>query len=278
VENSYGYIANIARQFITHHQRKKGLTIEDVAKHLHLTVRQVKALEENDHSPWPSLTYVHGYLRNYAHLLGIDDKEVLQIEPTIAVAPEREATLETHNLWLPFEPRKRKNFFLALLFVAFLGIVFFIAIPWIAKLLSNQENSKTTVQNSGPQSSLAVAPNVPPPIQQSPKNNAHETPEAVEFPFILFPEGSDSQEPPVALRNQLIINAKTTCWIGVYDQAGKLTLSKTLHAGETLQTTVNKPFTIKIGRPDAVSITYEGNAIDLSGYRPGRTASVVIGN
>jgi cytoskeleton protein RodZ len=259
-------------------REKKGLTIEDVAKHLHLTTRQVKALEENDHSLWPSLTYVPGYLRNYAHLLGIDDKEVLQIEPTIAVAPEREATLETHNLWLPFEPRKRKNFFLALLFVAFLGIVFFIAIPWIAKLLPKQENSKTTVQNSGPQSSLAVAPNVQPPIQQSPQHDAHEIPDDAELPLILFPEGGDVQEPTAALRNQLIINAKTTCWIGVYDQAGKLMLSKTLHAGETLQTTAGKPFTIKIGRPDAVSITYEGNSVDLSGYRPGRTASVVIGN
>lgn len=255
-------------------REKKGLTIEDVAKHLHLTIRQVKALEENDHSPWPSLTYVHGYLRNYAHLLGIDDKEVLRTEPTIAAAPEQEATLETHNLWLPFEPRRKKHFFIALLLIALLGIVFFIAIPWIAKLLPDQENNKTTVQNSGSKPSLALSPIMPPP----PQNNAHETKEVTELPLILFPEGSDSQEPTLALRNQLLINAQTTCWIGVYDQAGKLMLSKTLHAGETLQTTAGKPFTIKIGRPDAVSITYEGNSIDLSGYRPGRTASVVIGN
>lgn len=259
-------------------REQKGLTIEDVAKRLHLTIRQVKALEENDHSPWPSLTYVHGYLRSYAHLLGIDDKEVLRTEPTTAVAPEREATIETHNLWLPFEPRRKKHFFVALLFVAFLGIIFFIAIPWIAKLLPNQESSKTTVQNPGSQPSLAFSPNVPPTVQQPLQNNAHENPEVAEPPLILFPEGSDSQEPTIALRNQLLINAKAICWIGVYDQAGKVMLAKTLHAGETLQTTVVRPFTIKIGRPEAVSITYEGHSIDLSEYRSGRTASVVIGN
>jgi cytoskeleton protein RodZ len=55
----------------------KNLRPEDVAYELRLTPSQVLSLEENDYSNMPEETYVRGYLRNYARLVGVAENEIL---------------------------------------------------------------------------------------------------------------------------------------------------------------------------------------------------------
>ena len=65
-----GKILQIARE-------EKNLRPEDVAYEIRLTPSQVLALEENDYSKMPEETYVRGYLRNYARLVGIPENTIL---------------------------------------------------------------------------------------------------------------------------------------------------------------------------------------------------------
>jgi len=64
------------RYLLTARQNKK-LRTEDVAFELRLTPSQVIALEEDDYSRMPEVTYVRGYLRNYARLLGLSPDDIL---------------------------------------------------------------------------------------------------------------------------------------------------------------------------------------------------------
>lgn len=52
-----------------------GMNIQDVARQLRLSVRQVTAIEEDDYSKFPSRTYLHGFIRNYAKLVQVDTVE-----------------------------------------------------------------------------------------------------------------------------------------------------------------------------------------------------------
>jgi cytoskeleton protein RodZ len=52
-----------------------GMNIQDVARQLRLAARQVKAIEEDDHSKFPSRTFLHGFIRNYAKLVQVDTVE-----------------------------------------------------------------------------------------------------------------------------------------------------------------------------------------------------------
>jgi|GEM_PF-477467 len=54
-----------------------GLHVEDVARKLHLSPRQVVALEGNNFEHLPGATYVKGYLRNYARLLDLQPEPLL---------------------------------------------------------------------------------------------------------------------------------------------------------------------------------------------------------
>lgn len=55
-----------------------GLSIEDVAAELNLSVSQIRALEDNRFEDLPGKTYVQGYLKSYARLLNSDEDDVLQ--------------------------------------------------------------------------------------------------------------------------------------------------------------------------------------------------------
>ena len=57
---------------------ERGLSIDDVARQLRLSVRQVIALEEDDYSRLSSATFLRGFVRNYAKLLQMDAAPLLQ--------------------------------------------------------------------------------------------------------------------------------------------------------------------------------------------------------
>ncbi|MHB8253101.1 MAG: helix-turn-helix domain-containing protein [Acidiferrobacter sp.] len=68
-----------------------GWSIEQVALKLRLSVSQVTALENGEREGLPPAPYVRGYLRSYAHLLGLDAQEFAQThvneEPAVARVP-----------------------------------------------------------------------------------------------------------------------------------------------------------------------------------------------
>jgi len=53
------------------------LPIEDAARLLHLSVRHIQALEDDNYESLSGPTYVRGYLRNYAQLLGLSPDKIL---------------------------------------------------------------------------------------------------------------------------------------------------------------------------------------------------------
>ncbi len=65
-----GKLLQIARE-------EKNLRPEDVAYEIRLTPSQVLALDEDDYSRMPEETYVRGYLRNYARLVGVPENDIL---------------------------------------------------------------------------------------------------------------------------------------------------------------------------------------------------------
>jgi cytoskeleton protein RodZ len=267
-QTSPGNILRLARE-------KKGLSIQEAADHLHLTARQVKALEEDDHSLWPSLTYVHGYLRNYAHLLGIDAEEILRASNTPhAPSLEQKTVLERTNLWLPYERKSWKKLMWIMIFVGFFGLLVFVITPLIAHLLPANHNPDTASSSAviAEKPSVAMPEPAAPPALQAPDTAK----EKAEEPLAFFPEESAFLEPHFVARNLLIIRATGDCWVGIYDQAGKMIFNKVVHPGEEVPLTIAKPFTVKLGRVDAVTLSYAGNPIDLSAYRKKQTASVQI--
>ncbi len=69
---------NSPGQALREAREKFGLSVEEVASELNLSVSQIHALEENRFEALPGKTYVQGYLKSYARLLNSDESDVLQ--------------------------------------------------------------------------------------------------------------------------------------------------------------------------------------------------------
>jgi len=53
-------------------RRRQNFSVGDVSRQLKLAIRQVEALERDDYKMFGGPVFVHGFLRNYAKLLGLD--------------------------------------------------------------------------------------------------------------------------------------------------------------------------------------------------------------
>jgi len=68
-----------------------GLSLDQAAQQLKLAPRQVKALEDEDFGHLPGRTFIRGFVRNYARLLGLDAEGLLALMPDARNAPALEA-------------------------------------------------------------------------------------------------------------------------------------------------------------------------------------------
>lgn len=64
------------------------LAPEDVAQILHLSSKQIIALEKDDYKTLSGPTYVRGYLRSYAQLLGLSPEKVVESYNSLTIAPK----------------------------------------------------------------------------------------------------------------------------------------------------------------------------------------------
>ena len=93
-EDGFGHLFKIARD-------EKNMSIDDVARELHLDKKIILALESEDHTQLPVAAFVCGYIRNYAKLLNIQpdplveyykkDRNEETLEPELKIRKEKES-------------------------------------------------------------------------------------------------------------------------------------------------------------------------------------------
>src|SRR6267154_6022997 len=82
-------------------RRRQGLSLGDISRQLKLSVRQVEALERDDYSAYKGPVFIHGFIRNYAKLLGLDPKPLIRATDSM-LNPPQPASL------LPSEPEQAR--------------------------------------------------------------------------------------------------------------------------------------------------------------------------
>ena len=86
---AFGHQLMLARE-------KAGMDIEEAARAMNLRVEVVQALEDSNLDALPPVTFVHGYVRTYAKLLGLSEEKLLQ-EFDEEVPHEKETELQPRS-------------------------------------------------------------------------------------------------------------------------------------------------------------------------------------
>jgi cytoskeleton protein RodZ len=80
-------------------RRRNGLSVGDIAAKLRMGIPQVDALEHADYSRLPTGTFLRGFVRSYAKLVGLDPNEVLALlEQTHDAKPKPTIVVPSHNI------------------------------------------------------------------------------------------------------------------------------------------------------------------------------------
>ena len=265
-----------------------GWSLDMVAQQLKLAPRQVQALEDGDYAGLPGRTFVRGFARNYARLLGLDPDSVLQALP----GPTGDAALESPTLHptavkigeLPSGGHARPR--------RVASVVLVVIVLVVAAVFGYRHYR-------GDPSAGATAPRAPAAVRQPPANAAAPaTAPGAGTPADAAPGATPLRDPVVSppldsgsgpapdkssattgdLRSAsaattndgsiapLSITARGTSWIEVRDGSGRTVLSGMVAPGQSHALAGAPPFDVVIGNAPDVTLSYRGQPVDVAPY------------
>ena len=257
-------------------RERAGLSVDDAARALKLSNRQVESLEHDDWASLPGKTMIRGFVRNYARLVGLDGRELMAALEGMAMpkSPELRGA-EGTPVSMPKEGKSdRKDVLrvLAGLLVLVLAMVAYFFLPpdiWQSTVQAIKDASQSneavvdTVADTPP-----VGPETPAPVAQVESVTPEQPvvvpePASVSEPVIQRTEGL-AAEVQTPVTNVLKFGFTQPSWVEVRDRNGQIIFSQKNPAGSQRDVQGQPPFSVVIGNAAHVTLHYKGNAVDLS--------------
>jgi cytoskeleton protein RodZ len=225
-------------------RRRQSLSLGDVSRQLKLSVRQVEALERDDFSFFGGPVFVHGFVRNYAKLLGLDP------EPLLRAADEKLAPAVTgvEEVREPVAVRApaaapRRGLIGVIAGLVVLGIVLGIL----------GLNERKPVAKGPPAAMLEAQEAKAPPAPEAP---AQPTPGAAPAP-----ETGAATE---ARTGTIRMSFEQESWVEIKDRSGNIIFGQLNPAGSRRRATGEPPLQVVIGNAAGVRLTYNEREVDLA--------------
>ncbi len=243
-----------------------GLGLEEAARRLKFAPRQLDALERGEWGRLPGGAAVRGMVRQYASLLGLD------ADTLVARAGEGtplDQLAQRFQQPIPFsESSRRSNAAYVVLSLVLLGVVGGVAYQWRQERASEERMSfvAATQQPAEPARAEPVRPAAEPPAP-APATTAKPAPAAPQAAAAVAPPAPAAPPParePTGPPGRIVLRFEEESWVEIYSATGKLLVSHLHPAGSEREVTGLPPFSIVIGNAQHVTLTYNGEPVDLT--------------
>ena len=264
-------------------RKKQKRTVEEIADELNLSVSQIKTIELDQNEGLPEPTYVRGYIRSYAKLLGLDAERVLESY----LNPNWQKTSSLDDM-----PKGIGNadegvvggFLTPGKLISGLFIILIVAFLWFSGLLSNFITKDDSLTSGSVSQTVEVVSNASDLVDELPVPNAVDSfveqqdvvveqnevaVEPVETTVVNVEEPEVSEEPVNQLSHSLTLTFEQTCWVDIRDNKDKKLVFKSYYAGEELTVTNEGRLHVFLGNAEGVAATYNGESFDMAPYREG---------
>lgn len=248
-------------------RERAGLTQEQVAKELYMTLTKVRALESDDYRHMGPDTFIRGYLRSYASLIKLDVGQVLSAYDRHAqnnasvqqVVPSKQ------------EPASKPLWQFVALIVSALLVVWLISV-WFFDNRKKPDYAmpatvippSTTIQNLDEVASSENSSSMASQIATNDIQNAAVTSEAhdaTSAAAVSSPSASESSSAssatPItdaAKLDRIVFAFAEECWLEVSDSRGDVLVTDLQPAGSRLTLQGVAPFDVKLGNAPATEI------------------------
>ncbi len=281
------------------------LSIADVSSQLHLSEKQIRALEQDDFESFGSAMLARGFIKNYARLLSLDHEPLLEIHrKTFPEDQIQSISYQTENVAYSKAPNLNKSKVL----IAGILLILILASVIVYKVIGHQSvavqsesvapEAEANVQGGAelmPDASLPAAERVTedntttvtevplPAAPEATKPQAQKTEtnklqdKTVEQAPVVKPES-----PKVATLNTGLVKAKLVftgpSWISVQDKTGQTVFSKLSKAGTEEFVEGVPPLKFHIGNVSATQIIFNGQSVDLTPNTYNNMARITLGD
>jgi len=257
-------------------RKQQNRTVEEIADELNLSATQIRTIELDQSEGLPEPTYVRGYIRSYARLLGLNVEEVLDhyLNPNW----QKGTRLDDMPRGIGSASESDSNGFFTpgkvVIFIVFIAIVGFL---WFSGKLDGLLNRQTTTL-------VTPAATVVEANSSSVSSSTVEESQRTESLTITDSEQPESNpvndadnEIASTPENQLNLTFTDTSWVDIRDGDGNRLAYKSYAQGEDLSVSAVTPMSVFIGNAKAVSATLNGASYDISQYREGVYARFTVG-
>jgi cytoskeleton protein RodZ len=286
-------------------------SLESVAADLHLPPAVVRAIENGDEAKLPASTFLRGYVRSYARLLGLDDTSLTAQLPLLneyRAVPLKRVGMRRSGVSLP-----RGKWLLWSLLLAALAVMIIYGVPALERLWSQRSGEPVSDQlqlplsdsEESPDSAESVLLPMPneSPVGEEPVIEAEvaETVQSgVDEALVDQPETSeekqsepkqtldieaeaDKEKPPEPRQaapqaaGPAVIQMRflEDSWVEMEANGRKLVVG-TQPAGSERTVRAEPPIQILLGNAPGVELTYRGEAVDMTSYQRGKVARLTL--
>jgi cytoskeleton protein RodZ len=267
-------------------RNERGLSVDDVARQLRLSPRVISALEDGAYERLPSATYVRGYLRSYAALLGLEPQQLIDefnnlphaAQPADMTAPAQVREVKSSDAMIRFGT--------VLVAVVVLGLA---ALWW-----SGKDGTVRRRVAAAPVPAVAPPPEAPrpeatpnepvdtAPIPAPAKSTEPAVAAPVQRPAVAAP--SLAQVEPAmpapdenAPRLRLVLRVQEDSWADVRDAQQRRLLYETVAAGRVVNVEGVAPLSVFLGNVEGVTVELNGRPYDVARYKRGQVARFTLG-
>jgi len=301
-------------QTLSAERERQGLSRADAAQRLHMSAWQVEALETGDFKRLPKGTFLRGFVRNYAKVLGLAPDSVIPLLSEDAPPGGRPGiVVPTQNI--RFDPlhERLQNPYVKAATISFVVVAVALAAMywWIfvrpAPPAGIQHKSQAATPPVAaiaiPETAPAVAPSVsaPPPAptpapaaavapaKSAPAPTKAAAPDKVAAADKTAPPDKTAPADKVAATDEagaplvvgdgpgkLKFRFHGNSWVEIRDARGKVILSKLNPAGSEARIAGQPPFSVIVGNAPEVELFYNDREVDLDAYTKVAVARLTV--
>ena len=277
-------------------REKANMSVEECAAALHLSEDIVEAIENSDLERLPPVTFVHGYVRNYARLLGIHEETILaEFENEVpheleSELPPRSPSPDEADSKTPMVRMVSIALIIAVVVLLFYAIFSYYSeksesiekaarqqaedqaqLPPEAPLVVEQhariEDDVLIVEEPATEVVEPPAPAEVEAVDEAPVVEETEEAAAAETVAEAQPEEIIVPEPaPITGNDVLVLETEEETWAEIVDASDIRMFYGTLVPGRRLELTGQTPFDVFLGNAPAASLSVNGNDVEMTKY------------
>lgn len=283
---SIGEILNQARV-------ARGLTLQQVAAQLNLAVTLIEKLEQDQFNGDMQETYVRGYIRAYAKLLKIPEKQLVTAF-SLEKGGQRYVTkpMQTFSNRTKLQTTDKRFLWLTYGIIALFIVLLFVW-WWQTESRFDLTPPETVPNNAATELSLSDATSfadntlasdaaaaeavamLAEPIAADAQAAAKLQQMIVSIQAEIGSDSEDKDETLIGL-DSLTMRFYDACWVNVIDAAGERIAFGTKEKGYVMDLKGKAPFVVTLGNPTVVAISFNQQPYDISTLPIGRVAKFTI--